>query len=567
MAVTPQVIFNADVRTLDASGTRAEAIAWQEGGLLAVGTRSEVMHRAGPQAATWDAAGATVLPGFIDAHQHPCIVALYGGLVRLVPPAVTDMASLQRALSAAAAELLPGQWLVATDWDELLLTERRPPTRQELDDAVPNHPLLAMHYSCHRALANSCALALAGITRHTADPSGGVISRGSCGLPDGLLIERGMSRVETLARAGRVAQDTEGFFTRLNQHHRALVAAGITRVVDATVPGDLAELYQEAARRRLLLVPTVMMPVSTLGYLEPPLDVLAGSPTGAQDGLLITGPVKLVFDGAPTCAMCLGWWQSAGVLVRALAMSVRLGSLEPLHTALSVKPRLGRKIRTGISIYHRAEANQIVRTAAERGFAVATHAIGNEAVDVTLAAYAAAGATLGRAGIPRIEHATFLSRDLVARIADLGAAVVTQPNFVSLPAYGSAPSISGVRNSPLRWLLDAGVKVAGSSDFPVAGFAPLAGIQAAVTRRTARGHAYEPDQCIAIEEALALYTRTAAEVCGCLDRCGTLEVGKRADLVVLDGPLPAAKQLDSTRVRATIVGGELVFGSLGTATQ
>jgi len=170
-----RLLHNADVRTMDAAGTVADAVAWRDGCLLAVGTRDEVERVTGPDAEAWDAGGATVLPGFIDAHHHPSIVALYGGLVRLAPPRITDIASLQRALADASAQLPPDRWLVATGWDEALLTERRPPTRAELDDAVPDRPLMAMHYTCHRALANSRALEQAGLTKDTPDPSGGMI--------------------------------------------------------------------------------------------------------------------------------------------------------------------------------------------------------------------------------------------------------------------------------------------------------------------------------------------------------------------------------------------------------
>jgi predicted amidohydrolase YtcJ len=192
--------------------------------------------------------------------------------------------------------------------------------------------------------------------------------------------------------------------------------------------------------------------------------------------------------------MCLSWYQTAGALVRSWAMSMRRGTLDPLRAAMSVKPRVGLHIRTGISIYRREEAHAIVRAALERGFAVATHAIGNDAIDIAVSAYESAGSALGRVGLPRLEHGTFLSRELVARIAGVGAAVVTQPHFVSLPAYDSAASIPGLKNAPLRWLLDAGVKVAGSSDFPVAGFDPLDGIRGAIRRRTAGGRLYEPEQ-------------------------------------------------------------------------
>jgi len=562
MARGVRVLYDCDVRTFDDADTRANAVAWSDTALLAIGSREEVERAAGPEAESWDGAGVTVLPGFIDAHHHPSLASLYGGLVRLDPPAVTDIPGIQRALSNAASDLPSDAWLVATDWDDMLLTERRAPTRKELDEAVPDHPVMALHYSCHRAVANSRALELAGIDKATPDPSGGIISRGRAGLPDGLLIERGMSRVESLARASLVARDAEGYLQRLARHHRSMAAAGITRVVDATVPGDLAELYREAARRDLLIVPTVMLPVSTSGYLETPWDVLEGPVTGEGDERLVVGPLKLVFDGAPGCAMCLGWWQTAGLMMGTWAMALRQRSFDVVRNVMSTTPRLGRSIRTGIHIYGRDEARDIMRSAAEHGFALATHAIGNEAIEHALSAYESVGGALGRAGTPRLEHATFLSRDLVQRIADVGAGVVTQPYFTSLPAFGSAPSIPGLRNSPLRWLLDAGVVVAGSSDYPVAGYEPLDGIRSAVSRRTSRGHVYEPDQCIELDEALALYTRNAAKLSGCIDRCGTLSPGKRADMVVLDTTLRSERELANAKVRATVIGGEVVFGSL-----
>ncbi len=556
------VLHSAHIRTLDAAGRIADAIAWCDGQLIAIGTREEVTRAAGANATLHDAGGAAVLPGFIDPHQHPSIVAIYDKRVALGPPAVRDIASLQRTLAAASAKLAPGRWLVATGWDESQLAEHRAPTLAELDDAVPDRPLMAMHYTCHRAAANSAALQLAGIDRHTPDPSGGLITRRAGGEPDAVLIERGMSRVESLARASQTAHDAETFFANLATHHGALVAAGITRVVDATVPPELVALYYIAAERGLLIVPTVMMPVSAKGYLEAPWDALEGPVTGEERGLLTVGPVKLVFDGAPGCAMCLGWWQLAGVTVRSFAASVWHRSLDPLRTAMSVTPRLGRSIRTGINIYQREEARDVVRRAVERGFSLATHAIGNDAIDVAVSAYEAAGPGLGRAGIPRIEHASFLDRELVARIAGCGAAVVTQPHFLSLEAFEHASAIPGLPNMPLRWLLDAKVKLAGSSDYPVAGFDPLDGIRAAVTRRTPRGRLVEPDQAIDLEEAIVMYTRAAAEVSGCIDRCGTLEKGKRADVVVLDGPLANPSHLASARVRATVINGKLVFGSL-----
>lgn len=563
------VLLNGDVCVMNQSRTRAEAIAWRAGRLVAVGPCADVLAAAGPGADVWDSCGATVLPGFIDAHQHPALAMLYGGQLRLTPPLVTDIASLQAAIAAATRDLDPArpeEWLVAMDWDEMRLAERRPPSRAELDDAISDRPFMALDWSCHRAIANSRALELAGIGRHTPDPAGGIIGRGAGGLPNGLLIERGLSRVESLARASLVAHDAAAFLARMAAHHRTLAAAGVTLAVDAAVPSDLAALYREAARRGLLLVPTVLMPVSTAGWLEEPWDVIQAAAEEEPHELLLAGPLKLVFDGGTQgCSLCLSMWNSLVVLLRTWALCLRRGSLDPARPAFRVAPRLGRdlQVHTGIAIYQNERAASIVRAALGRGSAVAIHAAGNEAVAVALSAYEAAGAGLQRAGLPRLEHAVFLDQKLVTRIAGLGVAVVTQPNWLSTPAFASAPAIPGMRYMPLRWLLDAGVPVAGSSDYPCTCQAPLAGIRDAVQRRSSRGEALEPDQRIELHEALAMYTRTAAEVCGHGAQRGTLEVGKRADLVVLDGPLQGEGDLTDARVRATVIGGDVVFGRVG----
>lgn len=551
------VLVGGDVRCFDEDGTTAEALAWRDGRILAVGPEDEVRAAAGAGAEVVDAAGATVLPGFVDAHHHVAISVLYGGLLRARPPAVTDVPSLQRLLADASARLPQDRWLVVMEWDEALLDERRPPTRAELDEAVPDRPLFALHYTAHRALANSRALELAGIDRHTPDPSGGLIERGRGGEPTGLIVERGMSRVEALARASLLSSDREGFFERLAEHYRRLLAVGITCVGDTAVPVDMLAFYREAVDRGLVSVPTLAFPVSASGYLEEPWDALETSPTGTEHGPLAIGPVKLVFDGAPGCSMCLRLGQSLRVILRTVGLSLRGRSLDPVRTSLSIEPRLATdgKLRSGIALYRRAEAERVVRAASERGFALATHAIGNEAIAVALSAYEAAGPGLHGAGTARIEHGTFAGRELVSRMRDSGAAVVVQPYLVSIPAYQSAASIPGLPLSPVRWMLDAGITVAGSSDYPVAGFDPLDGIRAAVSRRTADGRVREPEQRVTLDEAIRMYTRAAAEACGRADRTGSIEVGKRADLVILDAPLRSHPDLATARVHTTVVGG------------
>ena len=553
------VLTGACVRTMKRGAATAEAIAFADERIVAVGTREQVLRAAGAKAREVQLGGATVLPGFIDAHHHVAIAALYGGSLRLTPPQVTDIASLQTTLARAARALTPEQWLVATAWDETLLRERRPPTRAELDDAVPDRPAFLLHHTCHRGLANSRALELAGIDAATPEPSGGAISRGARGVPDGLLIERGMSRVESLARAALVKVDAPGIRERIAAHQRALVAVGITRVADTAVPRELLELYRELSRQGELLVPTHACPVSVQGWLEAPRDVLAGPKTGESDGVLTIGPVKLVFDGTPGCTMCLSWGQALGATLRAVGLALGRGSLDPIRTAMSIAPRLGRTLRSGIAIYRHEEAAQMVGSLTERGFAVATHAVGNEAVEVALDAYQAAGSSLHRAGVPRLEHAAFAGRELVARMGHLGIAAVVQPAMLAMHMYSSAARIPRLPFFPLRWMADAGVLLVGSSDHPVDTFDPLAGIRSAIGRHNARGETIDAEQRLTLDESLAMYTRTAAEVLGCGTASGTLEAGKRADLVVIDN---WDDTLTHARVRATVIAGRTVFGEV-----
>jgi predicted amidohydrolase YtcJ len=257
--------------------------------------------------------------------------------------------------------------------------------------------------------------------------------------------------------------------------------------------------------------------------------------------------------------MCLSWWQLAGSAIGAWAMALRQRSFDVVRSTMSTEPRFGSKVRTGILTYEPKEAREVVAAATGQGIRVATHAVGNEGVDMVLDAYEASRSSLDRGGVPRIEHATFIDDRQIARIADLGIAVVTQPVFLGLPAFGSAPPIPGISCMPLRRLLDRGVLVVSSSDHPVAGYDPLDGMRRAVSRRTVSGHRHEPDECVSLPEALAMVTRAAARAAGLSD-VGSLEVGQRANAVLLSGPLETEADLEAAHVRATWLDGERVYG-------
>jgi predicted amidohydrolase YtcJ len=200
----------------------------------------------------------------------------------------------------------------------------------------------------------------------------------------------------------------------------------------------------------------------------------------------------------------------------------------------------------------------------ERGYAVAIHAFGNEAVAQALDAIAKVRKLHTDTPPPRIEHAVMLDRELVQRAADLGVMVVTQPGFLEPMGELSVPELPGISALPLRSLADAGVRVASSSDGPI-GIDPLIALRAAVTRRATPTRRVLPEEAISPEAWLTMATREGARAAGSLDVAGSIEPGKRADLVVLShSPLdPGA--LDALRVEATLLAGELVYGSLGSA--
>jgi predicted amidohydrolase YtcJ len=276
--------------------------------------------------------------------------------------------------------------------------------------------------------------------------------------------------------------------------------------------------------------------------------------------------VKLFIDGAERCAMCLSMTQVARSAARALRAAVGGEGLAVLRAARTA-PRLKRGpdglLHAGELFWDQEPLDASVRTAAERGFQVAQHAIGNEAIARAVTALDHSGAGLDRLpGRPRLEHVMFLDEPMCRRIAALGTIAVVQPNFVydiigDVVALTPAPPPVMVK--PLRSLLDAGVTLAGSSDYPVSGFDVLAGIRAAVTRATRGGRVCEGEQAISVDEALRAYTMGSAQALGVDGATGSLEPGKRADIVVLsqDPRRVDPDRLTEVDVLRTYVGGRL----------
>lgn len=221
-------------------------------------------------------------------------------------------------------------------------------------------------------------------------------------------------------------------------------------------------------------------------------------------------------------------------------------------------------LHQGILFWEQDALDAAVRTAAARGFQVAQHAIGNEAISIGLTAIERAGDALDRlAGRPRLEHAMFIDPPLVRRIADAGAIAVVQPLFVHDfgDSEASAPPPKPIEVMPLRRMLDAGVTLAGSSDYPVSHFDVLRAVEAAATRMTRLGEELEPEQAITVEDTLRAYTQGSAVALGVANDVGTISTEDQADLVVLsESPINAdPEHIDDIEVVRTYLAGQLAY--------
>jgi len=506
------LLENATVRTMVPATPLAEAVAFRDGRIAAVGTADELRGLRAEAARVVDLGGRTVLPGFIDPHAHFSVAALEGAWADC--RALGTIPAIQAALRAAARATPPGAWVRGVGYHHARLAERRHPTREELDEAVPDRPALLVHFSYHQAVANSRALAAAAITARTPDPPGGAIARGRAGEPTGLLYERAMAPVEAVSRAAWEAHFVEAAAAA----SRRFAAVGLTMVEDAAVGPAVERRYVEAEAAGALAIRVGRMVVPDAGWFEPPW----AEARSRGDGRTL----KVFADGGYRCAMRL--------------------------------PRQGGEVRTGFLFYEAAELAALLVTAWRSGWRVTCHAIGNAGVETAVtAAEAALREEPAGAGRLRLDHAIFVTPALLARIADLGLPVVGQPSFLYDQGAPPSPLPGDLRCRPFRGVAAAGIRQAFSSDHPCGSLAPLTGIYAAVTRRDREGRVVDADEAVPVAAALAAYTIEAARVAGVGDEAGSVAVGKRADLVVLDAdPLAVPpERLRDVRVVETLVGG------------
>jgi predicted amidohydrolase YtcJ len=527
------ILTNGRLLTMDADRV-AEAMAIRDGRILAVGDANTIAACGTASTRVIDLAGRMALPGLIDTHTHALSWAkgILRNQVETGYPSVRSVADIVDRVRQRAAEITAEQWIVGSGWDDAKLTDRRYVSRSDLDPASPEHPVYLVHVSGHLAVANTSALRLAGVTRDTKDPQGGVIERGATGEPTGVLKDTAMNLVERLLPAD--PPDLASRAARLVSE-RAL-EAGLTTIHDIYLSPDDLRGYQVADREGWLRLRVHLVPgVASVGDAERLAS--QGVHTGFGNNRLKYGGVKMFADG--------------GMGARTIAI------YDP--------PVAGEPGNLGLLIWKTDEMQKAHLILAAAGWQLITHAIGDRAIDQVLDSYQATQKALGLSDARfRIAHGGIATPAVQKRLAALKVGVDGNPAFVYwigswFRKYGAAR----VRWSyPGKSFVENAIVVGGASDVPVTPISPWWGIRAAVTRKELEtGEVLAPEERLTAEQALRFYTRNAAWLGFEENHLGALRPGLLADVIVVDRDLLSAEPdtLSDVKVVMTFVGGELVY--------
>jgi predicted amidohydrolase YtcJ len=512
----------------------------RDGRIVAVGEEAMVQQAVGADATAVDLGGRTMVPGFIDAHNHMACTAETFFAVDASPRSIGSIADLVAAVAAAGKQTPSGAWIRGFGMDWTRLAEGRRPTRWDLDEAGDQHPAVILHVSGHYALVNSRALADAGLTEGAADPAGGSLERDASGRLTGLLLDSAtnlvlQTSVDICGHGPNIhtAIETGQLAGMIGEASRRYLAAGLTTICDPQVTSREMQAYQLARAQGDLPIRTVMLPLSH--QLDDYLAIGMVGPMG--DDHLRIGAMKFYTDGAITGG-----------------------------TAMFSTPMGSRGQYPG-SLYHQpAELASLLRRAAGAGWQMAIHTMGDRAMGIMLDAVEAAMVAAPDGDMRhRIEHSTWPTPEQLARIGQLGMVPVTQPGSIAeLGDIWRDHLGDRVHHAmPLRDQLELGIRPAISSDAFVQSYRPLDTIAAAVRRVTPSGFRVGEDQELTVEEALVAHTINAARALHMDGRIGSIEVGKLADLTVLDGDLlnTPAEAIRQIPIWMTVVGGEVLHSA------
>lgn len=502
-----------------------EAMAIAGGKVVAVGTSAEISRLAGPKTHLHDLDSLNthqfIFPGFNDAHTH----LGEAGLLRLNIDlaGVESLAAMQSKVKAAAEQAPPGHWLVGGRWDHTLWPDKKLPARQDLDKVTGDHPTFLDRVDGHIAIANSAALAAAGITGKTQPPQGGAIDLDANSEPTGILRESAQELVYKVIPPPTHDERRKADELAIND----ALANGVTSVQDYSDWEDFL-VFEEMEKEEKL-----HLRISEWLTFKDPLDLLkqhrAHHP--ASDPMLHTGMLKGFMDGS-------------------------LGS----RTAAMKQPYSDDPGNTGLPQYTQDELNRMTVERARAGFQIGFHAIGDKGVSMALDAFSQPG--VSSTARNRIEHAQVVDPADIARFKKLGVIASMQPNHLLTDVNWALARIGPRRGEyAYAWkrFLDAGVPLAFGTDYPVEPITPFRGLFEAVSRTNEYAtKSLSPGNKLTRGQALYAYTQGSAYAEFAEKHKGKLAPGYDADFIIVDRDIYKfrATAVMETKVLQTYVAGQ-----------
>ena len=533
-AAQAQTVYqNGNIITVDDAGSVAQSLAVKDGKILDIGSNAATRRYIGSQTQVIDLAGKTMIPGIYDAHSHFTMAGtneLYDANLNSKPIGdITTMDELLNRLREQKTKVGASDWVVGWGYDDTQIKEQRHPTRDDLDQISTTQPIFINHISAHFAVANSAALALAGITRDTPDPSGGAIRRDASGEPTGVLDETAVQLVSAYKPGYTTAQVQAGIAAAARQY----ASQGVTTASEGASYAPAIAALETAAQSGAL--PIRVMALPTFGYRQ-----------GVDQLSLKSGKVKITGIKDFSDGSIQGY---TGYLSH------------PYHT-----PFHGDANYAGTARTDRTALSQHVLQVHQEGKQMLVHGNGDQAIEDILFAYSNAQATLPR---PNARHTIIHSQMGTESQLDDMKKLGVIPSFFVLHTYYWGDRHRDIflgkerasRISPARSALQRGMKFTIHTDTPVVPMEPMKLIWSAVNRLTTSGQVLGADQTISPLEALRATTINAAYQNFEEKERGSLEKGKYADLAILSADLLSVDKstIKDIQVLETIVEGKTVF--------
>ncbi|MCP4713402.1 MAG: amidohydrolase [Planctomycetes bacterium] len=530
------VLRGGKIATVDKEFSIQEAVVAQGDKIIYVGSNEGAEAYAGENSKVIELDGKLVLPGFIDTHGH--MHDLGEKLTHLDITGTNSFAEIIRIVAEKLKTVEPGEWIVGERWDQSDWSDKRFPYHDRLSEITPNNPVFLYRIDGHSALLNREALEIANITRETVDPYGGVIVRKRNGEPTGVLINRAMTMVEKLLPENTEEQYRQKFFKAVDSS----LAVGLTGWHEPSINSQKIDFYKELIDQKLLKmrVYAILGEQDVLFFEKDMGEYFTRNRIRNYGNHFLSAQcVKLFLDGS-------------------------LGS----RGAAFFEPYADDPNNIGLLRVDTEYVYQVAKAALESGIGVSAHCIGIRATSLCLDAYERALAEHPTKDHRfRIEHAEIVRDQDVARFARLGVIPSMRPAHCIIDMKFVEDRVGPKRaQGAFAWrkFLDAGCIIACGSDFPVVSNNPLFGIYAATARQDIDGNpegGWFGDQKMTIEEAVRGYTIWAAYAAFQEDLLGSIEVGKLADLVVLDQDILKSepRELLNTQVLYTIVGGQIAY--------